>query len=508
MVCAFIGDNNPQSISFDTDTLRIIIDTGASAAFTFCKQDFITFTPYNENVNGLGTLEIEGIGTVCYAVRDDQGKLVTIEIRDCYYVPNMNFRLISPQQLCAQSTKKCMHSMNDKVFHLRWNGHTKTVPFASTNNLPIMTTAPGTSLVSALASHMRNPSKEIVCFKAAKKVPDHNERLEQLERHDEATKPTTHTLRCSKDECDECDYVKQTSKEVLKHKNTTLVPAETKYLRWHQKLGHPSFATMKCLSKKGFIPKFIKDMQEEPMCLGCKLGKATKIKAGSGDIASEEIKDPGDLIHADQAECSQPGRPMTYSGHNSSNKIVCFTVFVDSISKKIWVEFQTSTEAKQTLKGKKHIEKDAAKYNVKIKSFRTDNGVFRSKEFKDNLQKCEQEISFCGVGMHSQNGVAERHIRTIVEKARAMLLHASSHWQDELDTELWTFAVNYAIHIWNNTPREDLDNLTPEERFSGVALSKETKQKKIRKLLTSSLINYKVIINLLDGNLVHVQVSF
>ena len=481
MVCAYIGDNNPQSISFDTDTLRIIIDTGASSAFTFCKQDFITFTPYNEKVNGLGTLEIEGIGTVRYVVKDDQGKLVTIEIKDCYYVPNMNFRLISPQQLCAQSTKKCMHTMNDKVFHLRWNGHTKTVPFASTNNLPIMTTAPGTSLVSALTSHLRNPSKEIVCFKAAKKVPDHTERLEQLQSHDEATEPTTHTLTCSKHECEECDYIKETSKEVLQNRNTTLVPAETKYLRWHQKLGHPSFATMKCLSKKGFIPKFIKDMQEEPMCLGCKLGKATKIKAGSGDLAPDRIINPGDLIHADQAECSQPGRPMTYSGHNSSNKIVCFTVFVDSISKKIWVEFQTSTEAEQTLKGKKRIEKDAAKYNVKIKSFRTDNGVFRSKEFKDNLEKCEQEISFCGVGMHSQNGVAERHIRTIVEKARAMLLHASSHWQDELDTELWTFAVNYAIHIWNNTPREDLDNLTPEERFSGVTLSKETKQKKIRK---------------------------
>lgn len=481
MVCALIGDSNPTEISFDTDTLRIIIDTGASSAFTFCKQDFISFTPLYETVNGLGSLEIEGIGTVRYIVKDDQGNLTTIEIRDCYYVPNMNFRLLSPQQLCAQSTKKCLHTMNDKVFHLRWNGHTKTVPFSSANNLPVMTTAPGTSLVSAIASKLNKPTKNIFCFKSSKKVPDYEQQLKLASTEDADTIPTTHKLRCSKSECEECAYLQDTTKDILKNTKSTLVPAEVKYLRWHQKLGHPSFATMKCLSKKGYIPRFIKDMQEEPVCLGCKLGKASKVKTGNDSIASEEITKPGDLIHADQAECSQPGRPMTFSGHNSKTKIVCFTIFVDSISKKIWVEFQTSTEADQTLKGKKRLEKDAAKYNVKIKAFRTDNGVFRSKSFKDEIEKCEQDISFCGVGQHSQNGVAERHVRTIVEKARAMLLHASSFWHDALDTELWTFAVNYAVHIWNNTPREDLDLLSPEEKFSGVTISKDTKRKQIRK---------------------------
>ena len=32
---------------------------------------------------------------------------------------------------------------------------------------------------------------------------------------------------------------------------------------------------------------------------------------------------------------------------------------------------------------------------------------------------------------------------------------------------MWTFAVNYSVHIWNNTPRQDLNFKTPDEIFSG-----------------------------------------
>jgi len=84
---------------------------------------------------------------------------------------------------------------------------------------------------------------------------------------------------------------------------TNALPAEERYLRWHQKMGHQSFATMRCLAKKGYLPKFILQIKEEPICLGCKLGKATKVHRKSGQIISDTVTLPGDLIHADQAEC-------------------------------------------------------------------------------------------------------------------------------------------------------------------------------------------------------------
>ena len=37
-----------------------------------------------------------------------------------------------------------------------------------------------------------------------------------------------------------------------------------------------------------------------------------------------------------------------------------------------------------------------------------------------------------------------------------------------ITTDLWTFAVNYSVHQWNNTPMEELKWFTPEEVFTGV----------------------------------------
>ena len=88
----------------------------------------------------------------------------------------------------------------------------------------------------------------------------------------------------------------------------------------------------------------------------------------------------------DQAESSTPGRPLTYSGKNNKNKMFIVTVFVDHISKKVFVEFQQSTSASDTLKSKARMEMDAYKDKVKIKSFHTDNGVFKAQTIRINLE--------------------------------------------------------------------------------------------------------------------------
>jgi hypothetical protein len=73
-------------------------------------------------------------------------------------------------------------------------------------------------------------------------------------------------------------------------------------------------------------------------------------------------------------------------------------------------------------------------------------------------------MHFCGTNAHHQNGVAERAIQTISNMARAMILHANMHWKDGSYASLWTMAVNYAIHIYNNTPYK---GVTPADIFTG-----------------------------------------
>ena len=97
----------------------------------------------------------------------------------------------------------------------------------------------------------------------------------------------------------------------------------------------------------------------------------------------------------DQAESSTPGIPLTYSGRNNKNKIHIITVFVDQISKKYFVEFQHSTNAKETLSSKINMEREAFQENIKISSFHADNGVFKAKQFQNHLQKPENSGCHC-----------------------------------------------------------------------------------------------------------------
>ena len=77
-----------------------------------------------------------------------------------------------------------------------------------------------------------------------------------------------------------------------------------------------------------------------------------------------------------------------------------------------------------------------------------------------------QSIFFSGVGAHFQNGVAERSIKQVVETARAMMLHASLHWPDAFQEDLWPFAMDHACWLWNNTPSRE-SGLSPFEVLSG-----------------------------------------
>jgi hypothetical protein len=46
-----------------------------------------------------------------------------------------------------------------------------------------------------------------------------------------------------------------------------------------------------------------------------------------------------------------------------------------------------------------------------------------------------------------------------------MLLHVCIHWPDNTNVELWPFALEYAIWIWNNMPNQET-LLLPTELFT------------------------------------------
>ena len=108
----------------------------------------------------------------------------------------------------------------------------------------------------------------------------------------------------------------------------------------------------------------------------------------------------------------------------------------------------------ETLDAKHAFECITEQHAVRIRHYHCDNGRFPDCAFMDDVRKAGQTITFCGVGAHHQNGVAERHIRDITESARTMLLHATHRWPKTITSNLWPQALKNAMNVRNVLPRK------------------------------------------------------
>jgi len=112
------------------------------------------------------------------------------------------------------------------------------------------------------------------------------------------------------------------------------------------------------------------------------------------------------------------------TGELTRQRIVASTVFVDHESDFSYVYHQTSMSSEETLKSKLTFEKFALSHGVHIKHYHADNGRFKNNLFTKIIEDKGQTISFCGVGAHHQNGIAEKRIGDLQRRATTLLLHA------------------------------------------------------------------------------------
>lgn len=70
-------------------------------------------------------------------------------------------------------------------------------------------------------------------------------------------------------------------------------------------------------------------------------------------------------------------------------------------------------------------------------------------------KKGRQNLTFCAVGAHGLNGIAEHFIGTITEWARTILLNARSKWPDVFQKDMWPFALRHSINFHNVSLRKN-----------------------------------------------------
>ena len=80
-----------------------------------------------------------------------------------------------------------------------------------------------------------------------------------------------------------------------------------------------------------------------------------------------------------------------------------------------------------------------------------------------------QHLTFCGVGVHHQNGIAEAKTKQLTLPSRTMLLHAQRLWPEYILAMLWSFALLAVADCMNNM-HVDSNWLTPEMKFPKLLL--------------------------------------
>lgn len=220
--------------------------------------------------------------------------------------------------------------------------------------------------------------------------------------------------------------------------------------RWHARLGHISFKTIRAMAVQGMVFGLPEIKEERRLCDSCLVGKQTR--QSFPKATSFRASRPLELLHADL--CG-PITPATLS-HNRY-----IFVLIDDCTRYMWsILLKDKSDAFDKFKEfKKLVEKDI---NKEIMTLRTDRGgEFTSHDFNNFCSNNGIKRHLTAPYTPQQNGVVERRNRTLMEMTRSILKAMG------VPNYLWGEANRHATYLINRVPTRALSNQTPYECLKG-----------------------------------------
>ena len=240
------------------------------------------------------------------------------------------------------------------------------------------------------------------------------------------------------------DFIEETAESAF-------ISEESTMKLWHYRLAHLNFQDLGRLSS-GMVDGMNIQSKKVPteVCVPCTLGKAHLLPVSKE--RTQNTKKPFELVHSDL--CG-PITPVSLGG---AQYILTLT---DDYSRVSWVRFlkKKSEVAEQVQNWITKVEKQ---YGKDVARFRSDRGgeylntVLKAYFAKKGIQH-ELTVAYTP----SQNGVAERLNRTLLDKARCMLQQLANQ-----NKSLWAEAVATANYLKNRSPTRSLQRCTPYERLT------------------------------------------
>ena len=244
-------------------------------------------------------------------------------------------------------------------------------------------------------------------------------------------------------------------------------------LYWHHRLQCAPLKTLHRLAKRGIIPRGIAKVTKMPICASCAFAAAHRRPWRHKGKKFSPIRRvthniPGAGTSCDHMISHQGGLMPQSTGRLTNNRFWGSVIYADHYSDFLFSFLISSTSSEETFASKLAYERVAAAHGVKIKAYHADNLRFNDSNFRKSCVTAGQQLSFCGVGAHHQNAVAEAKIKEVCYGARTILLHAKCKWSDVIDSVLWPFAVQCVVERHNRLSLDE-EGLSPYEKFSNTA---------------------------------------
>src|SRR5210317_790954 len=516
------GEEIHENIArFDTDSGKVGVDSRCSACISHYKPDFVgKLIKVRRAIKGYGGVRYFDVwkGTICWKWADDDGILHRFLIPNSYYIPQGGSRLLSPQHFAKTQLKKSgVRDIQDLPQQIKkgigsnvgydrttiyWNNgrNALTVMHGSRDNVATFYLAPGYKRFGLYCQKCKinydESQEEPIYALPAGIVSDDEDDDEDDDVQPPGDTPpqstsfwdhlTRSTKRPPKTPPAPSASARTTTfdldwktpdggpKPILidEEEEKQATTAAQELLRYHHRFGHISFAKLHNMAKQNIIPRRLAKCQP-PTCSACLFAKATRRqwrhKRRKHWTEKKQVNKPGQVISVDQLISPTPGFVAQMTGILTKKRYKCATIYVDQFSGFGYVYLQKSTDAEETIKGKRAFEACAKQHGVKIEAYHADNGIFRANKWVDECRRCEQGLSFTGVNAHHSNGLAERRIRSLQDLARAMLIHHNKRWKMPGTVHLWPYALRMANDAINESPNlKDKLGRSPLQMFSNT----------------------------------------
>jgi hypothetical protein len=221
---------------------------------------------------------------------------------------------------------------------------------------------------------------------------------------------------------------------------------------WHKRYGHLAYSGLETLKQKNMVEglDIVEGKRPEGICEACV--KAKLARRPFPKESKRKTEKPGELTVTDV------WGPSRIESLAKSKYYISFT---DHNTRRVTVLFlKKKDEAYDCVTG--YLTRVERKYEYLPKAIRFDNGKeYINQRLENWLKEKGIETQPTAPYSPSQNGIAERFNRTLLELARAMLFARG------LPKFLWAEAVSHAAYLRNHAPTRALDGMTPEEAWTG-----------------------------------------